>query len=339
MMAARGGGTIELDAGEYRLSAPLIVRSGVTLSGSGSTLIANQNNTHDPLLISVPPGSRNVCLRGLRMVGSDYNRVFASMALAYKAFNIVFDRCSPINAMGIAIQLAQCEESGVVKSDFENCGVAHLISGNPKDRKQAIAIYGNGRGNFALDCRFRRIGLDCISATEQMNVCISRNEIDETYTGSIYLSRVHDFTVEENRVSNGTDGGNGIDCINVSDGKISKNWCSRNGAGGIMVADSENVEILENVCRDNWQGHKSLHNGGIVLVSTRELKNIHLAGNICGDTRRGKDVTQHFAIGRYGNGVYSDIRIDSSNQLMGYDANGHEHLNNVFQAQQFKAIG
>jgi hypothetical protein len=332
--AANSGGNIKVTAGSgVFLSSSFSLNSNTELSGSLSTTIKSIDDNGGGWLLLNINGKENVKISGITFDGNTSgNTSFNSVNLIFNSSKIRFSECKFINCRGISTFASGGEDLGMFKCDFEDCGTYNLISGSNSDRKQAFACSGV-KGAYAKDCTFKNIGLDCISfATNCTDVTASGNTIDTNYAGSIYISNVNKFKVFGNTVNNKTGGGNGIDCVNSTNGEVFGNHCFENGAAGILFSDCSNVECFGNECWNNYQSANSVHRGGITISSLAACDNINIHGNTCFDDQGEGSVTQRYSIGVYtSGGSYSRVRIDENNNFRGYNSAGVESLNDVFQ--------
>lgn len=340
---------LDSGANEILLTADTVVTSlnitrSLVLRGIGMpTIKAKSGSSGSPLILGITSTS-NVTVIGIKFDGnlsgvSSFNNVVQS----YNSDNVRFSGCRWVNCKGIALLVSGGHNVGISDDcEFNDCGIYHLTSLSSADRRQAFACTGVD-SPYSDGSVFNNIGLDCISfATSTGSARATNNKIKTGYAGSIYASDAESVIISNNIISNGSQGGNGIDVHECSDVTIDGNLCIGNGASGILVADSNHISVVGNICKNNWAGGTSAHRGGITLSSTYpgSVSNVTITGNTCYDDQ-GASVTQKYAIGIYttGGGTYSGIRVDESNNLKGYTAAGVEDVTAIFQSGELGLVG
>jgi len=322
--AANGYNTLFCPAGTYIHEVKVSYPSNMTVIGVPEATIfkAKNGSESNPIVIEVN-GKTNVKFKNITIEGNIDNITnFNNYCTIYQSSKVKFEFCKFQNTRGVAVILStDISNSGLRFCDFNNCGTLYLTTSVLTDRKQAIAFTSgtleNNRGNFVDFCTFDTVGLDCISAGSQYNFRALGNIIKKNYAGSIYVSGSRNVKISLNEVENEV-GGNGID-INACKGVSGVgNICRKCGAAGMLIADSSDVTLLGNVCKNNHQG-TSEHQGGITIHSATAgvvMLNINISGNICTDDQDVK--TQDYGIHWLaGSGTLQNIHIDRSNQLNG----------------------
>lgn len=337
---AAAGGVLQLPGGVLRQAADVSYPSNIEIRGTPSTwLTATNDSVSNPLLVEVTTRTNvkfvDVGFDGALGAAASFN----SVVVGYRTTGLKFLHCRFRNMKGIASLISQCNDSGFFDCEFENCGIYNRTSASSGDRRAAIAFSGDGggawgHGNFAFLNRFKAVGLDCISATNQRGYFVDGNRCRDNDAGTIYVSNCSDFRVHGNNVSNGPSGGNAIDIADASDGSVVGNVCHGNGAAGILLANVQDVAVGDNVVKNNFQSGTSTHVGGITLSATSGVTSgIALTGNRVFDDQGPGSITQRHAIGivRSGSASFDDVRVDESNVLTGYTADGYPSVRDVFQ--------
>lgn len=341
-------GFIFVPEGVYIVEAITGLASGQRWLGSGRSVLRVASSASSATLLFAMSSLNDVRFSGFVFDGN--TNAISTMNLLIRADNctfIDFDDCEWKDTRGIGVFFGDCDDCGVRNSRFNNVGAYNLVSGLLANRRQAIAFSGTSgpyARPYALNNVFNVVGLDCISigkgtsdgATE---IRVIGNAIATNYAGSIFLSHCQSGVCADNVVNNGSAGGNGIDCFTSNYLNIVGNNCNGCGAAGILIANCTFMNVVSNKCFNNWQsgstGAPSAHRGGISLTSASSgtVKSINISANQCHDTQGPGNVTQRFAIGVYTPAAanYFTIRIDNSNQLVGYDANGDEDFNSAVQ--------
>lgn len=340
--AAVAGGTVFFPPGTYAAAA-LSISSGVVWKGAGmglSVLLATGSGS--PVLLNINAAT-NVYVEGLTFDGNTGTVTsFNNVTQTFNASRVLFHRCEWRNCRGIALLVSGGDKVGVTYSRFKDCGTYNLTSSLDADRRQAVAFTGTD-SPYVDHCEFDDVGLDAVSmATGCTDVRVTWNRIGTGYAGSIYVSTAVGGAITGNRVSNGANGGNGIDVPSSTDLAIANNRCRGCGAAGILLAGNcADITLTGNICSNNWMGGTSAHRGGITLSAeaTETLSNVSLSGNICFDDQGAGSVTQRYAIGIISGGTFSNITIDKSNKLTGYTSGGVAEITGVFQSDALGLVG
>lgn len=322
---AAAGQTLVFPPRTARLSQGISYGAGTKIIGSyGQTwLKATAGNIADPALTLIT--SNGVSFEG---VGFDGNisqiTGFSNVCTVYQADKAVFRNCLWKNTRGIAVIFSLCDHSGVEDSSFTNCGTigAPVLT----QCRQAIAFSGDPAdydiGNFSRNNTFTGIGLDCVSMGYQRASEIDGNVVRGGYNSSLYGHYVSGMRITRNDVSNGAQGGNGIDMAGCSELVVSGNICVGNGSAGIMLAECVSSLISGNISKNNklnplYNDHKA----GITIASyTVPARKISVVGNICDDTQT--TPTQFYGLEFAGTGTFTEIYVSSDNVLRGYGSAG-----------------
>lgn len=311
------------------------------LGANRSVLKARTNPTSGPVLVSVS-GRADVSFEGVVFHGNTGTITsFNNVVQVFNSNRILFNRCEWTETRGIACLSSGGTRTGVLNSYFKNCGIYNRTSTLDADRRQAFACTGTTEA-YAINNDFEEVGLDCISFASSSDDCVaSGNRIRNNDAGSIYVASTSGFIVTGNNISNGSNGGNGVDVFASDSGVVSNNFVHGCGGSGILLANCARVVAAANVCQNNYQSATGVHKGGITLSgNSGTLEDITLTGNVCNDTQGVGSVTQRYAIGVYSSSAtYRNIRISISNELTGYTSGGAVSSTAIFENTDLGMVG
>jgi hypothetical protein len=183
--------------------------------------------------------------------------------------------------------------------------------------------FSSNSSNFVRDTYFFDIGLDAVSAANQIGFVSTGNRyvsVGGQYSNggaAVYAASSDRLTLAGETVL-GTFG-NGLDVYRTANVSIGNNNVSAAGGAGISYAAGSGASILNNVSNNNNQGggSSSLIAGITVGSASGEppVANVTVAGNIATDTQATKTQTYGFQL-RSGS-TYSNIWVDQNNQFNG----------------------
>lgn len=292
--AARVGGIVFVPAGNYRVSIPLRIPSGVMMAGEGhASMILHEGD----LIVLWCVGAKGVEIRNLQISGR-----FAHGLLIQQSTDIVVHGCSFVGAIiprfnyaagiyivessGITIELCHLEGNGLegerVSSDIQCDGT--------DARSNRISIIGNVCRSTLVtsnircyDMSYSQIRQNSVSGARRMtdvsggygivvyetgaNVggcrgnCVDGNEVTDTQGSGIYLNRSHSSRVVANHIMRA--GTHQLDvslpvagiALNQSEfGTVALNKIESSGSAGIAIA-SNGARPLTVVVSENTVQH------------------------------------------------------------------------------------
>lgn len=213
-----GGGEVRLAAGEHLVQAPLVLRDGVTLVGSGAATVLRAGPDFlstrgpeggHPLLASA--GARDVAVRDLVLDHSGHlldarlpDRLDAHLLDLRHSTGVRVERVTTLNPFSYSIAVIGCQRFAVV-----GCRTSTSTSGR-YDQLDGIHVLGSSRGTVA-DCEVDQgagadgdDGLVAHSISEACHdVVFSGNRVRGGRHGSamqlaVGTAPVHDITVVRN---------------------------------------------------------------------------------------------------------------------------------------------
>lgn len=329
-----GANEVLIPDGTYLCDLLTVPADDMRIVGSNrSVLKARTNPASGPVLVSLS-GRADVSFEGVVFHGNTGTITsFNNVVQVFNSNRVLFNRCEWTETRGIACLSSGGTRTGVLNSYFKNCGIYNRTSTLDADRRQAFACTGTTEA-YAINNDFEDVGLDCISFATASDDCAAHgNRIRNNDAGSIYIASTSGFVVTGNNISNGSDGGNGIDVYASDSGIVSSNFVHGCGGSGILLANCARVVAASNVCQNNYQSATGVHKGGITLSgNSGTLEDITLTGNVCNDTQGVGNVTQRYAIGIYSSSAtYRNIRISISNELTGYTSGGAVSSTAIFE--------
>ncbi|MGG1555350.1 right-handed parallel beta-helix repeat-containing protein [Paenibacillus ferrarius] len=260
--SSAGGGTVTLASGEYTITAPLVLKSNVTLNGAGknSTVLKRNAGTNlganGVLTTSTSGGVVNVIVTNLGIDGNsfidpdtnpDHDSITNYGALIQGPDNtndkILFDNFKVKNStMGLHIKGSK--NVTIQNSDFNNNGGSYLYWHNMYLRRVSKVLVKNNVMSYSSSGN----GLN-ISYSD--NITIDSNSVYYNYfrgirvADSSYIDTVNNI-VHDNKT------GDGIiynsESTGVTNFKINSNTVKNNGGYGILVnSSSSNGEVKNNI--------------------------------------------------------------------------------------------
>lgn len=211
--AAAGGGIVDLAAGTHRIASPVLLRSGVTLQGQGSsgsslTTILNDRNTSMVVMLDGRDGGlRDVIIRRLKVdcaLSASQRRYTSDPGKNYGVY-LTDNKASNDRALFDDVQITAC----------------------------AVGLHSKGTTNLTI-----------------RNSNIHDNGGWPTYFHNVYLRRVSKADVQNTTLSS-SDGGNGINISYSNNVTVRNNMISGNSFRGVRVADSSYIDVLANRVTNN----------------------------------------------------------------------------------------
>lgn len=335
-----------IPAGTYLLTTAINVPSDTYLLGVGNpTLKMADGSTANPGLIVVAI-KENVTIEGLVFDGNRVNITpFNNVVTVSQSTRVHFERCRWHDTKGPALIFGGtggCFESGAVHCRFDDIGNHDEVSGDPADRKQAIAYSGGGSRNYVDFCHFDHCSLGAISYPTGEDHCRAiGNTLNDVNGGGIYCSTITNFVIANNLITGGD--GNAIDTISCKHGAIIGNVCQEAGGTGILLANNAQfITVTGNVCRNNNQTNLN-HKGGVTFhaqASGAVIKHITLVGNVLYDdqttaTQYGIGITTSGAAGT----IQRDtLKIDDSNIMFDRTGRGRFQSNDLGGLETWQVV-
>jgi hypothetical protein len=345
-------------------SRPLVATSRTTYSASPGTftLKPTLDTKANPLLF-LASNVTEVRVVGLVFDG-DGDRTFGSnnLIVVFRSNHVVFNSISVRNAAGTGIVFSSgVSESGVRNSSVASVGSRWKITGLKDDQRQGVAFCcgSDNVNNFVVDSRFKDVGLDAISFSDQVGFRaignrlfdiggalggvvgaeLQRKTSDHGLIGgaAIYGASSVDTQVADN-VADGA-GGNGIDLYRVSNATIIGNRTVRSGGNGIAFAAGTNATIANNVSCDNNQARLSTVSApqaGVFLTGGLHgdppVTDVVISGNTIADDQPVK--TQNYGIQFQAGSRVSNIQINRNNRIFGNALAKYGEAATVYEANQ-----
>lgn len=299
----------------------------------GTSIIPRSIN--DPMLLNIT--GDDVTIRKIKTRGNPALDSYNHMILATGTKNFKLIDSKHEDSQGITAVFNGCTGTLVRGAEVLNCGIFNRVTMNTADRRQAFAFTGGGLNNTCKDIEATNVGLDVVSfATGEVNCKALNITTTSNDAGTVYISNADGFEVAGCNISNGIDGGNGIDTTNSKNGHVHHNLVHGCGAAGILVAEnSSNVIVDHNTCwNNNLKTTASVHRGGITLynLTGQTLSDITIDANICyDDNALIADVTQRYALDVAAAGAIQGIVVTQSNNFKGYSSSGSRDDSNVLR--------
>ncbi len=289
---------VELEAGDFRLTAPLTLMGPLALKGAGmfqtrlvGSLVLSQGGSLEQLSFEhagPEPGSAAVCQGGklsathcrFRGAVSGDDRRHAGLALTGTAEATLLE-CHFEHNLGVGLQVrgqARCEATKCRFHDNRNYGaeLSERCSGRLQDCEASENGTGIGlSGEAAVElrknyCHGHRSGMG-ISCGSSGAVSIVRNECNENVSG-IELKDRTSALVDGNACADNAI--TGVTCFDDCAPTVRNNTCRSNGQGGIQAWERSTPRIENNFAWGNGEAGISFHeSAGGVAVANSAIKN------------------------------------------------------------------
>ncbi len=308
--AGKGGGTVLIPAGMYTVP-PLVLKTGVTLQGSGIgvtvlTLSAGSNTA----FVTAATSTKNVTLTGISFDANKSAQTASADALKLVGTNnVIVDTCQFYNALGHGVSLDACngftirssqiysnESNGLIYRDTKSLRIADNHIYNNKQR--GVSSYGEtefGSEMVTIERnRIRANTLDGIrieyTSTKKSNtrdVTITQNRVADNLSHGIVV-RSESSMITENRVT-----GNGLIeseqgiCVQAADTTVADNLIAYSSGVGIdlgnatrAIVDANRVLFCGLLGIEINSTPEATVTNNIVLYNNRINYNITITGGI-----------------------------------------------------------
>ena len=320
LVASAQGRELFFEPGTYLINEKIYLHSNDNLLGCGLNTTLKMGSALDTIFaLNGSPSDlngnispiKNVSISSIQFDGSaSSNLNEGPLVVCYIADGINFLNDGFTNTNGIGILLSNTENSSINNCSFTNIGNKTLFTGTLGDAAQAIAFCDSSIvksvNNIVENSNFIAIGLDAISASDQMSFVASNNLMvglnivpgwDHYSAGAagIYLLNNSGIVATGNYIEGAS--GNGIDVDNNKNVIISGNTVVASGSGGIVVAHTNNAVISNNISSNNNQYHDHFASqSGITLIGNlnQPSSNILIQGNRSDDTQA--TATQNYGL-------------------------------------------
>lgn len=239
--SSAGGGTVTLASGEYNITAPIVLKSNVTINGAGknSTVLkrngSNNLGANGVLTTSASGGVSNIIVKNLGIDGNSF---------------IDPDTNPNHDSITNYGTLVQGPDNSNDKILFDNF----------KIKNSTMGLHVKGSKNVTIQ-----------------NSDFNNNGGSYLYWHNMYLRRVSKVLIKNNVMSYSSSG-NGLN-ISYSDNiTIDSNNVYNNYFRGIRVADSSYIDTINNNVHDNQTGDGIIYNSEVTgvtnfIINSNTVKN------------------------------------------------------------------
>lgn len=311
--------------GKCLLSTPLVAKAGLVLYAQRGTVVfaPTAGNVANPALFSASAVSE-LAVAGLGFDGDGQDFTNPNpLASVYRATGVTFDQTDWSNARGNAIVGSNVSDTRISASSFTNIGNHWKTTGASSDRRAAIALCCNDQqsstSNSVHGNAFTDIGLDAISATEQIDFSADSNKCRWSFTewtmvtapdypACIYVKNSDGIVVSKNFSYQAP--GNAFDIVGTRF-VVSGNNGTMSGAAGV-AADGASGAITGNVLTNNGRWALAPQRGAISLFGAA---NVSVSGNTATDIQATK--TQPYGIWGNPGSVQTGLSVAPNNVVAG----------------------
>jgi hypothetical protein len=186
----------------------------------------------------------------------------------------------------------------------------------------ASITFAANTANFVRDSYFADIGLDAVSAANQVGFSSTNNRyisVGGQYTNggaADYIASSDRVTLSGETVVGAF--GNGLDVYRTSNVSITSNVVDKAGGAGISFAAGSGATISGNTSNNNNQGGTSALVGGIAVGSSSgeaAVTNVSVTSNVATDTQATK--TQPYGLQLRSGSVFANVWVDQNNRFTG----------------------
>lgn len=347
------GGIVYIPAGTYQMTAPVTLKSGITIKGDGTktVLLADES-----ICISNPNGSlmqngkfsfdpdvfveRDITIEGITFDGARLDGRTGSLLGFTLAENIDIKNCTFKNNLRISLSLGGCKDVTVSGCTFEDNGL------EKPSTISTPALWTDKLGDrYAQNI----IVEDCLFRNNNWSGCyfmpiggrIARCTFIDNGESTIFTnSNARDIEYIDNYITGARK--SNISCSGIEIGGsnilVEGNFIENCGAEGISLSNTENVVVRNNMVLNNGQQSTGSTGYGIFMYSLKGTagdfeidhnsvspKNILIENNFFGNTDK-FFVSQTDALGAWRNTdgmLIADMRF--VNNTLSENANGEIH--------------